>query len=355
MEVTHLSLESVSDIQRRIFEFIVEYSRDQGMPPTNREIGSALKIASAGHVDYHLKMLEKKGLIARESKKSRGIKLVQQPFGIPVMGTIAAGEPIDIFTDPSELLDVGRELEQQSAYALVVKGQSMIQDNIGDKDYLIIRPQYTCENGDIVVAVHLQGNGRATLKRFFQEKDRDRVRLQPTNSEMNPIYISKSEWDQEWQIQGKVWAVFRKLDSRSDAISSPRMRVFLCHSSGDKLSVRQLYQHLKACNLDPWLDEENLLGGQDWEHEIRKAVQAADAVIVCLSRGSISKTGFVQKEIKFALDVAEEKPEYTTFLIPLKLEECFIPERLKRWQWVNYFEQDGFDKLMKTLTLNISV
>jgi repressor LexA len=355
MEMTYLSSEHTSDIQKRIYEFLVEYIREEGIPPTNREIGSAMNIASTGHVDYHLSMLEKKGYITRESKKSRSITLVQQPFGIRVMGSIAVGEPLEIFTDPTEAIDVGKDFVQQGAYALVVKGQSMIQDNIGDKDYVIMKPQNTCENGDIVVAVHLQGDGRATLRRFFEEKDRDRVRLQPANSGMDPTYIPKSEWDREWQIQGKVLAVFRKLDSRSDDISSRRMRVFLCHSSGDKLSVRQLYRRLKACNLDPWLDEENLLPGQDWENEIRKAVREADVVIVCLSHGSISKTGFVQKEIKFALDVAEEKPEDTIFLIPLKLEECVIPQRLRRWQWVKYFEQDGFDKLMKTLTLNISV
>jgi repressor LexA len=155
-------------------------------------------------------MLEKKGFITRESKKSRGIKLVQQPYGVPVMGSIAAGEPLDIFTDSSETLDVGHDLEQQGAYALLVKGQSMIEDHICDQDYVVIKPQATCENGDIVVAVHLQGSGRATLKRFFQEKERDRVRLQPANSEMDPIYVPKSEWDQEWQIQGKVVAIFRK-------------------------------------------------------------------------------------------------------------------------------------------------
>jgi repressor LexA len=206
-----MPLERLSDIQMKMFQFIVEYAREQGIPPTNREIGSAMNIPSTGHVDYHLKMLEKKGLIARESRNSRGIKLVQQSFGVPVMGTIAAGEPIDIFTDLSELLDVGRELEQQGTYALVVKGQSMIEDYICDKDYVVIKPQSTCENGDMVVAVHLQGNGRATLKRFFQEKERDRVRLQPANSEMDPIYVPKSEWNREWQIQGKVVAIFRKL------------------------------------------------------------------------------------------------------------------------------------------------
>ncbi|HEX9130786.1 MAG TPA: hypothetical protein VF844_00695, partial [Ktedonobacteraceae bacterium] len=104
-----MSSEHTSDIQKRIYEFIVEYIRDEGMPPTNREIGSAMNIASTGHVDYHLSMLEKKGYITRESKKSRGIKLVQQPFGIPVMGSIAAGEPLEVFTDPAESLDAGRD------------------------------------------------------------------------------------------------------------------------------------------------------------------------------------------------------------------------------------------------------
>ena len=205
-----MSSVQTSDIQKRIYEFIVEYMRDEGMPPTNREIGSAMNIASTGHVDYHLSMLEKKGYINRESKKSRGIKLVQQLFGIRVMGSIAAGEPLEIFTDPSEAIDVGKDIEQQGTYALIVKGQSMIEDHICDKDYVVIKPQNTCENGDIVVAVHLQGSGRATLKRFFQEIDRERVRLQPANSEMDPIYVPKSEWDNEWQVQGKVVAIFRK-------------------------------------------------------------------------------------------------------------------------------------------------
>lgn len=200
-----------SDIQKRIYDFIVEYIREEGMPPTNREIGSAMKIASTGHVDYHLTMLEKKGLIDRESKKSRGIKLKRNPWGIQVLGSIAAGEPIEVFSDPVDPVEVGRDLEQQGAYALVVKGRSMVEDHICDKDYVVIKPQATCDNGDIIVAVHLQGSGRATLKRFYQEKDYNRVRLQPANSEMDPIYIPKSEWDSEWQIQGKVIAIFRNL------------------------------------------------------------------------------------------------------------------------------------------------
>jgi len=207
-----MSSDQATDIQKRMYNFIVSYMKTEKMPPTNREIGRELQIASTGHVDYHLTMLEKKGLISRQPKKSRGIKLIETITGIPVMGSIAAGQPLEISNDPEEMLDVGRELEPDNTYALIVKGRSMIEDHICDGDYVVIKPQDTCNNGDIVVAVRLQEgmSGSATLKRFFQEKDHDRVRLQPANSELEPIFISKSEWDEEWKVQGKVVAIFRQ-------------------------------------------------------------------------------------------------------------------------------------------------
>jgi formylglycine-generating enzyme required for sulfatase activity len=127
------------------------------------------------------------------------------------------------------------------------------------------------------------------------------------------------------------------------------LRVFLCHSSGDKPAVRELHQRLCAEGIDAWLDEEKLLPGQDWQREIPKAVRASDVVIVCLSRGSVTKEGFVQKEIRFALDVADEKPEGAIFLIPARLEECDVPERLRRWHWVNLYEAKGYERLMRAL------
>lgn len=207
--------EHTSDIQRKIYDFIVEYMKTEGMPPTNREIGHAMQIASTGHVDYHLSMLERKGFITRQAKKSRGIKLSQEADGIFVKGYIAAGEPLEIFTEPDQTVQVGRELEHDNTYALIVKGRSMIEDHICDGDYVVVKPQDTCENGDIVVAVHLVpgSSGSATLKRFFQEKEHNRVRLQPANSELEPIYVPKSEWAQEWRIQGKVVAIFRQCGS----------------------------------------------------------------------------------------------------------------------------------------------
>jgi hypothetical protein len=127
------------------------------------------------------------------------------------------------------------------------------------------------------------------------------------------------------------------------------LRVFLCHSSGDKPAVRDLYHRLRSDGIDPWLDEENLLPGQNWEREIPKAVRNCDVALVCLSESSVNKRGYVQKEIKFALDVADEQPEDAIFLIPLRLEECDVPERLRLYHWVNIYESKGYEKLMRSL------
>ena len=135
--------------------------------------------------------------------------------------------------------------------------------------------------------------------------------------------------------------------NKSESLSS--LKIFLCHSSGDKAVVRDLYERLSSEGFKPWLDEEDLIPGQEWQIEIPKAVKESNIVIVCLSRSSTTKEGYVQKEIKFALDVADEKPEGTIFIIPLKLEECNVPDRLSRWQWVNLYENKGFEKLMRAL------
>ncbi len=128
-----------------------------------------------------------------------------------------------------------------------------------------------------------------------------------------------------------------------------KLSVFLCHSSNDKLAVRALYSRLIADGITPWLDEEDLLPGEKWEIEIPKAVRNSDVVLVCLSQSSINKKGYLQKEIRYALDAAQEQPEGTIYLIPLKLEECDIPEHLRIWQWVNFFEKTGYEKLIMAL------
>lgn len=127
------------------------------------------------------------------------------------------------------------------------------------------------------------------------------------------------------------------------------LRVFICHSSLDKPAARDLYQRLKSEGFVPWLDEEDLLPGQNWKKMIPKAVSDSHVVVVCLSKTSINKQGFVQKEIGYALDVASEQPEDTIFIIPIRLEECVVPDRLAEWQWVDLFEPRGYERLLRAL------
>jgi len=122
-----------------------------------------------------------------------------------------------------------------------------------------------------------------------------------------------------------------------ESVSRP-LRVFLCHSSSDKPTVRELYQKLSAEGwMDVWLDEEKLLPGQDWDYEIDRALDKSDAVIVTLSTDSVSKEGYVQKELRFALDIALEKPEGTIFILPVRLDDCERPRRLRPIQGIDYF------------------
>jgi len=128
-----------------------------------------------------------------------------------------------------------------------------------------------------------------------------------------------------------------------------QLRPFLCHAVGDKPKVLELYDRLVADRFAPWLDSKCLLPGQDWRSEIERAVRTSDTVIVLLSNQSVSKEGFVQKEITMALDVAEEKPEGTIFIIPARLEPCEVPRRLQRWQWVDLFGSSGYSALINAL------
>jgi hypothetical protein len=139
-----------------------------------------------------------------------------------------------------------------------------------------------------------------------------------------------------------------------DSELSRPLRVFLCHASDDKPAVRDLHRRLVADGFDVWLDEESLIGGQDWRKEIPRAIRSSDAILVCLSRKAINKSGYVQKEIGFALDVAEEQPEDANFIIPAKLEDCGIPPRLEHRQCVNLFETNGHNKLTRALNYRAS-
>jgi len=126
------------------------------------------------------------------------------------------------------------------------------------------------------------------------------------------------------------------------------LNVFLCHSSSDKSVARKIYHQLiEIKSVKPWFDEVDILPGEDWEPAIKRAVRNSQVVVVCMSKSSVRKEGFLQKEIRIAIDVALEKPENTIFIIPIKLEECEVPDRLSSFQWVKYPED--WDKLILSL------
>jgi hypothetical protein len=135
---------------------------------------------------------------------------------------------------------------------------------------------------------------------------------------------------------------------------SSLLTVFLCHASEDKPIIRKLHARLHADGFHPWLDEKSLLPGQNWQREITKAVKRSNVVLVCLSSNSINKTGYMQKEIREVLDVADLQTEDAIFVIPVKLEECGVPDRLAKWQWVNLFENNGYEQLVTALRIRAS-
>ncbi|MEH2070521.1 MAG: TIR domain-containing protein [Nostoc sp.] len=132
-------------------------------------------------------------------------------------------------------------------------------------------------------------------------------------------------------------------------MSNKYLRVFLSYGSEDRSAVREIYSKLREDGVKPWFDEKELLPGQDWNLEIRQAARSSDAILVCLSSRSVRKEGYIQKEIKLALDIAEEKPDGTIFIIPVKLDSCELPLRLQNWQWVDWGNVDAYDKVLRAL------
>jgi len=133
------------------------------------------------------------------------------------------------------------------------------------------------------------------------------------------------------------------------------LKVFLSYSSQDKPVVRELVRRLASEGwIDPWVDEKKLLPGQDWRTKIEEAVETSDIVIICLSSNSVTKEGFVQKELRYAREIAFEKPDDTIFLIPLRLDDCTVPRGLRFYQWADYFldkKDETYDSLVKSLKL----
>jgi len=127
-------------------------------------------------------------------------------------------------------------------------------------------------------------------------------------------------------------------------------RVFLCHASEDKGQVREVYQRLAAIEaFEPWLDEEDLLPGQDWAYEIPRALQASDFILIFFSSVSVGRRGYVQREMKLALDALQEMPVGSIFTIPVRLDECEVPEPFRRYHYANLFDPRGFDRLVTAL------
>jgi len=195
--------------QKQILDFIKQMIQSTGSAPTLRQIAEAIGVSSLATVHEHLETLEKKGLIKRKTGKTRAIKLigidedlVGENFEAPILGYIAAGAPIEPYTDPNAQINLPHSFVtgKKRVYVLQVKGESMIEENIRDGDYVVVEQSENATNGEIVVA--LLDNGMATLKRFFKEATR--IRLEPANATMNPIFVKNVK------IQGKVVGLIRK-------------------------------------------------------------------------------------------------------------------------------------------------
>lgn len=195
--------------QKQILSFVGQYIQSNGMAPTLRIIADAIGVSSLATVHEHLQALEDKGFIKRKNGKSRAIELVKADedftpgfFDAPILGYIAAGSPIEPMHDPNATIGLPQTLVtgKKRTYVLQVRGDSMIEDQIRDGDYVVIEQTGEAKDGEIVVA--LLDNGMATLKRFFKEATR--IRLQPANSTMQPIFVKNV------RIQGKVVGLVRK-------------------------------------------------------------------------------------------------------------------------------------------------
>ncbi len=195
--------------QAQILDFIKQFIQANNSAPTLREIANALGVSSLATVHEHLVTLEEKGLIKRKSGKTRAIDLVDNDFSTgsdgvdaPILGYIAAGSPIEPYTDPNAAISIPSDFitGKKRVYVLQVRGDSMIEEQIRDGDHIVVEQTDQAQNGEIVVA--LLDNGMATLKRFFKEPTR--IRLEPANAKMSPIFVKNVK------IQGRLVGLIRK-------------------------------------------------------------------------------------------------------------------------------------------------
>ena len=211
----------IGERHQKILDFIASYQREHKHPPSIREIGEHCKISSTSVVNYYLDQLEKEGLLERDRKISRGMRLVgnSNPLGdmlhVPVLGVIQAGEPILVPSEapftPEDSVEIATSMmpskeKGKDLFALQVQGDSMIDAMVNDGDIIILKPAQEARNGEMV-AVWLNERNETTLKYFYKEKDG--YRLQPANPAFKPIIIKKNE---SLDIKGKVVMVIRKVD-----------------------------------------------------------------------------------------------------------------------------------------------
>ena len=201
--------------QRRVYEFIKRYIESNDEPPTIAEIGKHFQISSSASVHGIITALEREGLIRKTPNISRGIQIVKQPAPededrgeIPLLGTVAAGQPIEAILT-HDMIDVPSDLQGRGrTFALRVRGDSMIEENIQDGDIIIVASQQTADNGQMVVAL-IDGNS-ATVKKFYREPEF--IRLEPANPQFKPIFIKTPE---RIQIQGVVTGLIRRYESQT--------------------------------------------------------------------------------------------------------------------------------------------
>lgn len=212
--------DQLSERQRKILDFLKEYVEENGYPPSIREIGTAAGISSTSVVSYNLQRLEESGYISRDREVSRGLKLTTEVLPqvmaeaviqIPLLGRIVAGEPLPIPASDfalmgDETIELTRDIlgDAKGLYALQVEGNSMIDALVHDGDIVVMRHQRRVENGEMA-AVWLKEREEVTLKRFYDEGAK--VRLQPANPTMSPIYVDP----RQVEVQGKVVMVVRQM------------------------------------------------------------------------------------------------------------------------------------------------
>jgi len=207
--------EMVKDLtsnQKRVFEFLKDYHREKGFPPTLREIASHFGLRGPKAPQKTLQVLEKKGYIRKTPGGSRAIEILIGPpvrssqiLSVPIIGTVRAGEPILAVENIQGYINIDRSFtSSEDVFLLRVHGDSMIEAHIQDGDFALVKPQSNAENGEIVVALI---EDEATIKRIF--KKRDLIRLEPANPRMESIVVKKGE--KKFTIVGKVIGIFRKL------------------------------------------------------------------------------------------------------------------------------------------------